>query len=246
MTRASRVALGALLVLAGAVCGFVAAAFLGAHCCVSPDSGLAGPAIVLGYGLLGAAGAGMAALLLSLALPPRGLIGLALPLAGIAAVLAGLGAKLYLQARAQTRAELQQAYARMPAFHATVTDTGNGSQRPFRRMALDWGERAYTVETVATGERRCRLALSGPQAVRMLGALRKVELVLAETPHPCAGTVGPARQELAFVIPERQPPDTRVRLALTAACLVRFPTLGAPLTTARAIHAENGLPSVCD
>jgi hypothetical protein len=67
MGRLTRIALVLVLALASAVTAFVAGAALGAAFLVAPDSGLAGPAEVIGYGLLAA----LVAAVVTLAAAPR-------------------------------------------------------------------------------------------------------------------------------------------------------------------------------
>jgi len=242
MTRGRRVLLGALLALGLAGCAFAAAAVIAARCCVAEGSGLAGPAIVAGYGILGALLGALAGAGLAVVLSPRPLI--------VGTVLAGSGGLLvygallsgYLVARSETAAHLQQAYERLPAFSMELIQLEETDPDSFHSFGADWQARQYTV---AQGSRHCALPLAGADAVELLGALRDVELVLLEDPFPCAGTLGAVVQELAFSIPAPKPPDTAGRLAITAACLERYPNLQRPFAAARRLHRDHGWPADC-
>ena len=74
MTRISHLLVGALFVLAIGVIGFVIRATIGGRCCVPAGSGLAGGAIVFGYGLLGSIVTAVIAVLVARALPPKHLV----------------------------------------------------------------------------------------------------------------------------------------------------------------------------
>lgn len=60
-----RLLLGVLLAIGGGLSAFVAGAVVGARFLVAPGAGLAGPAEVVGYGLLAAAAAMLAAVLVA-------------------------------------------------------------------------------------------------------------------------------------------------------------------------------------
>jgi len=225
------------------ICAAVAGTVVAGHCCVAPGSGLAGPAIALGYGLITAVVAGALAGLLAIFLPPRALVGTALVMGVPATVLGGMTLKGYWEAREQMQAHLQEGYARMPAFRVELTFAEADEKPPFQRIAFDWSARRYTV--TANGQ-RCTAKFTGPQGVAMLGALRSVEGILHEDPYPCAGTLGAVQHELDMSIPEPTSPNSKAKLALTAACLTLYPTLAEPLAVARRIHDDRKQPMRCE
>lgn len=242
MKRRNRALCGLVLTVGLAGGSFALGAVVAARCCVADGSGLAGPAIVVGYGLIAAALGLLAGIGLGFWLPPRALR-IATAVSGtVGAVVFALLGAAYLQSRADTRSHLEQAYAALPAFRLTLTHAHPSAPAPFRRVAVDWGERRYLVED---GRRSCSTALSGAQAVAMLGALRQVEAVMLEDPFPCAGTLGAELHELTFFVPEGTPPNTEGTLRLTAACLERHPGLRAPVDVVGQLHQDNGWPDGC-
>lgn len=241
MTRRRRILLGVLLALGLGGCAFAAGAVIAARCCVSPNSGLAGPAIVAGYGILGGLLGALAGAALAFVLAPRAL--------AIATTLAGTGGLLvygalfsgYLVARSETEAHLQQAYERLPGFRMRLTHHQD-TDVAFAAFSADWQTRQYVVSRDA---RHCTVPLAGAAAVALLGALREVELVMHRDPFPCAGTLGSVVQKLEFSIPSPTPPDVSGKLAITSACLERYPGLGRPFEAAQRLHRDHGWPADC-
>jgi hypothetical protein len=216
-------------VLAFAAMAFVAGAMIAARCCVPAGSGLAGAGIVVGYGILAAGGGALAGLLFGLRLPPRALVILSCVSALVGVPLLGLGLAGYLRSQAELDAHLAEAHERMNPYRVRLRYADTASRPPFTEAIFDWGARR--VEGVAGGQ-ACTWPLAGTDAARMLEALRAVEGVMLEDPFPCAGTLGAVARELEMVIPEHTPPDTRVRLAITEACLALHPALAGPFDTA--------------
>jgi len=242
MNRGQRILFGALLGLGLGGCAFALAAVVAGRCCVPEGSGMAGPAFVLGYGVLGGVVGLLAGMLLAALLRPRVLVTCTV-LAGIggAVVYGGLIAA-YIYARAETRDHLQHAYERLPEFRLRLAHTRAAGVTPFRTFAADWGERGYEV---TTGSRACRADLPGAQAVELLAALREVELVMLDDPFPCAGTLGKVQHELEFFVPAPTSPDAGGKILITGACLQRYAALQAPIEAAARLHAENGWPDGC-
>ena len=130
MGRLTRIALVLVLALASAVTAFGAGAALGAAFLVAPDSGLAGPAEVIGYGLLAA----LVAAVVTLAAAPRlgtrrlGLVTLA---ALAIAVLLSAGLVLrYLDAEASRAGSEPQALPSPRTPVATGAEPGCGEMAP--------------------------------------------------------------------------------------------------------------------
>ena len=247
MNKTKRFLIGLVFVLSIMVIGLVLGMLIAGRCCVPADSGLAGGAIVVGYGVLSAGVGGLIALALAIYLPERWLVGSTVGLALVGTVLGGILGKVYLDARAETAAHLERAYEDMLKYRVTLVHTDAAPARPFQRIRFDWGERSYTV-LGSGGEHNpaCTMRLSGAQGAKMLGALRAVEGVVYRHPAPCAGTPGAVQHELDMFIPEAKPPNSAAKLAITAACLDRYPALAEPFAVARQIHAVNDLPENCD
>jgi len=236
VSRFTRIWIVLLLVPSLLVIGFMLGTMIGAKCCVPQGSGLAGPAIVLGYGVLGAGLALLTGILLAIKLPTAWLLGITLPAGIIGAVLAGILIKVVLDSNAKREEHLKDGYMRMSKFAVTIEPTAVATSRSFEQISFDWGSRSFSV--MGNGQ-KCSEDLSGRQAVRMLGALRGAEGVLLKDPFPCAGTLGDVEQRLSWVIPESLPPDNIGELAITAACLRAYPELGKPLKVAEQIFRDS-------
>ncbi len=238
MTRRKRIVLGVIFVVSLMICGLVVGTWVGGRVFVPPGSGLAGPAIALGYGLLGAGISGLAAFVLSIYLSPGRLLGIVLPVGVVGAVLAVLLGNAHLASRSESAAFLEKAYTELNAFRVTLVDAG----APFQRLEADWNSRRYTA--VANGK-TCSATLSGKEAVALLSALRSVGGVVLKDAYPCAGTPGAAEREIEWYIPEHLPPDTAGKLAITDACASRFPELNEPFDAAARIFRHGDHRKEC-
>ena len=243
MRKATRFGVGLVLVLSLGLIGFMLGMRIGAACCLPQFPGLAGGAIVLGYGLMGAVAAGTLAIPMAIYLPARWLVGTTLVLGVVGGGIAGVILQSYMASRAATAEHMRQAHERMNKFSVTLGFTDRTAARPYTQASFDWGAREYRI--VRDG-RTCSAALTGEQGARMLKALREVGGVMYADPYPCAGTLGAAVRKLDMTIPEATSPPTTARLAITAACLERYPALEAPFTAARDILAERQQPQSCD
>lgn len=242
MNAVHRFALGAVLAIGLGLCCLLLGMFVAGRCCVPPGSGLAGPGIVVGYGVLAGIAGAIAGGVLGFVLPPRRLA-FAAALTGIAggAVLVLLAITV-VKGRAQTEAHLQEAYHRLPAFTLEIAVPADAPPARFERFVADWGNR----EAVVYGDERsagCRASLSGPEAVALLGALREAEGVLYANPDVCAGFAESPLFTLAFFIPEALPPDTRGKVAPGPGCLARWPALATPMEEAE--RQQRGLRRRC-
>ena len=247
MKTTSRFAVGLVLVLSTMVIGLVVGMWIGGRCCTPADSGLAGGAIVMGYGVITAGLLGLIAIPLAVYLPKRGLVPLTVGLALAGGVLGSIIIKAYLHGQAEMAAHLEQSYANMLKYRITLVQTEAVTDQLFNRVTFDWGKRSYAVARMSGGyDQVCSETLTGEQGAQMLGALRGVEGVLHEDPFPCAGTLGAVEYELELFIPERTPPNTEAKLAITAACLERYPALGEPVTVAEEILSDSTLKQACE
>lgn len=224
MTRRGRIALGVVFVFFMAVCGFLAGTVIGARFLVPPGSGLAGPVIAISYGIMGAGLTGVAGIFLAWLLPPKWFVGVAVPVTVAGAIIAVILVNIYIQSETEQQAHLEEAYARMNKFRVTLVHL-NDAYAPFRRMEADWGERRYTATTNDAEPTICTAELSGPEAVKLLEALRGVEGVVLQDEFPCAGSPGAVERELDWFIPEAKPPNSGGKHAITAACAAQYPAL---------------------
>jgi hypothetical protein len=126
MKKLSRILVGLLFVLSVAIIGFVVGMYIGGTCCVPENSGLAGGAIVIGYGLMGAAIAALVALGIARYLPAERLAVVTLITGVVGGVLGGSILKVYLDSRAETEAFMQDAYANLLKFRVELApQSGN-------------------------------------------------------------------------------------------------------------------------
>ena len=244
MTRRRRIILGVVFVFFMLVWGFVAGAYVGGRFFVPRGSGLAGPAIVLGYGVMGAGLAGVIGGLLAYFLPPKWVLGAALPVTIAGVIFTIIFTNIYLDAEAEQQAYLEQAYTKLNKFRLTLVNLKD-EDAPFKRMEADWGERRYTAITHDAEPRTCTATLSGKEAVALLGALREVEAVVLKDEFPCAGTPGAVERELYWFIPEAMPPNSQGKHAITAACVAQYPALGAPFEAAAKIFRRGDHAKDC-
>ena len=215
--------------------GFLIVGRIASDAGVAEGQGLAGGAIILGYALLGALGGLLVGWVLLHLLPagPRRWLTLAsVPVAAVLVVLIAMG---WLHSRAEMDRHLQQAYADMPHFRLELQPGpavgGVSPQRLLADSGAGWLE-------VTTGERVCRTALAGKQAMLLLSALREAELVVYREPEVCKGSQDPITKRLVFDITEALPPATQVDVQITADCLASNPALDAPARTAAAVVAK--------
>jgi hypothetical protein len=244
MTRPGGIILNIAFVFFMAVCGLVAGTYVGGRFFVPPGSGLAGPGIALGYGVIGAALAGIAGGLLARFLPSKWFLGVGVPVAVAGVALTIVVVNAYLRAEAEMAAHLEEAYERLNEFSVTLVHLDDDAA-PFKRMDVNWGERRYTAITNDVGSSTCAAMLSGREAVALLGALREVEGVVLKNPLPCSGTPGAVERELNWFIPEHLPPDSQGKHAITAACAARHPALDKPFEAAAGIFRRGDHAREC-
>ena len=242
MKKTPLLLVGLLFVLAIAVIGFVLGTYIGGTCCLPADSGLAGGAIVVGYGVLGSGIAAVVAALVAKALPPDRLVGITLVVGVVGGIFAGMLLKVYLDSRAQMDAHMQQAYAGMLKFRVALIPKSPAAAQPFRSIAFDWGRKQFKV---TVNNQRCEVELQPEDAALMLGALRDVEGVVYRDPAPCADTAGDVQQLLDMYIPEASGDISKAKLSLTTGCLQKYPLLGEPMKIASDIFKRSDIPAQC-
>lgn len=244
MTRRRRVVLSIVFVFFMMVCGLVAGTYVGGRFFVPPGSGLAGPAIALGYGIIGVGVAAVIGSVLAYVLPPKWFLGAALPVTIVGVVLLIVIVNAYLVAEERKQAHLDEAYKKLNKFRVTLVHVKE-DDAPFKRMEADWGERRYTAAPNEADARTCTAALSGAEAVALLGALREVEAIVLKDAFPCAGTLGEVERQLDWFIPEATPPDSQGKHAITTACLEQYPALQTPFEAAADIFLNGDHAKEC-
>lgn len=223
MQTRSRILIGILLVVGMALCSLVAGMLIGSRF-VPPGSGLAGPAIAAGYGMVAALLGGSVAVLMAARLSRPWLIRTTIPVAILGGLCLALLTWSYLQSKAEQQAHLAEAYRRLPAFRLRIANS-SAHRDGFIAFSADWAERFHAVKM---DSRECADELTGPDAVRLLGALRELGGVMLRHGTPCEGLGSEPLYEIEWRIDETRSPESIGRLSVNALCLERHPALGAP------------------
>lgn len=205
---------------------------------VAQGQGLAGGAIVVGYGLLGALFAFAAAWTVPQRWLPKTLVVLALPAVLVCALML-LG---YLHSRAQLDTHLQQAYEQLPPFVVTIEPGPTLDGLPTERFEADWHTRQVSLWTPSG---ICRAPLEGEQAVLLLTAVRNAEAVTYQNPTPCAGQLQHPVGSLSFSIQEATAGVSKAQTQLSERCLQRFAALAAPGEAAQQVVSERKFAPQC-
>lgn len=243
MANIRQVLLKGLLVLSSMVIGLAVGTIMGARCCVAPGSGMAGPVIAIGYGVMGAVALGAIAFLFARKLNPAYLIRLTVPVTVIGSVLFGLMLTGYFKSREENAQHLAEAYANMNRFWVKMAWLDKDGQADFFQSAeFDWHAATYSVQY---HDRRCAAVPEGPHAVAMLTALREAEGVVYRDPKPCAGSEGRVVATLRYEITEAMPHNNSADLKLTEQCLRQHPGLRMPFAAMRELAAQNPLQVKC-
>jgi hypothetical protein len=237
MSRSQRLVLGVLFALALALCAFVPGMWVGGQT-VDEHAGLAGGAIVFMTGLLISAAALVVGAILAYVLSARLLQALTI-IAGIPAVLVvifiGHG---YLNYARERDAFHDDQIANLPPITLSLSQTEAVAGRAFAEIEYDTAQMRYIV--TSTNGALCTedLPAQSRDKVRLLTALRNVEILLARQPAPCAD--GVVLHRAHFRIREAQPPDTAGTVDMTSVCLEEHPELRALVTVAKAVFEANG------
>jgi hypothetical protein len=230
MADRRRLLRGAVLSIGLTLGCFVLGMFVAGRCCVPPGSGLAAAGIVIGYGALAGIGGLISGVVLGMALPVRVLGPVAVGAGVLGTVVMGSLIAVVLQGRSASRAHLQEAYDRLPAFTLNIAIPRGAPESPFERFSVDWGRREVVIVAGATS---CRASLDGPQGVAFLSAVRAAEGVLYAEPQACADDRGEPSYSLTFEVLEALPPPTRGDVSPGESCLQLWPALDAPMAEAR-------------
>lgn len=185
MNRKKRTLFGILLTLAFAISFFMLGAFLAGKLGMAKSQGLAGGAIVLGYGLIAGIIGIILGVVLSRFLSARWLVTLCIFFGLVASVLFWRIFTAVSDSRSQSRAQLEQAYDNFPKFQVLIVQSDRSHYLSFERMQMDWANRNYQLS--ADGK-QCTVEMSGEQALKMLSALRPKENTVLDEAFPCAAS----------------------------------------------------------
>ncbi len=208
-----RILLAAATFLVGSLIGALAAGrFL-----VPAGSGLAGPAIALGYGLVAGVGAAVILWVLSGRWSERFARLALLPIGGLGLLSLALVGWAYVVAHRQQSEALQEAYARLPEFEIQLRFDDAVPDRRFTVLAHDSRQQRLTVRRRDGG--KCSTHIEGMDEVRLLESLRGVEGLAHRDARPCAPVGARPEFSLTFTVAEARPPATHVEIEGPVACL---------------------------
>lgn len=221
----SRVGWQILLLLAAAWLGFVAGTAVGGRFLVPEGSGLAAPAIALGYGLIGLVAALVAAILMAWKAPTGLLRGSALTGSVLSLVVIGLIAVGIVRSQSEHRTRTGMDRPLPPASPLAVeaTQADSVAMRHFRRMEIDG--QGWRARWVAVGPEAARLTgtMTAAEVEALLAAVAGVEARWAEERPLCPSAEAPAPHVYRWRPAEGG--DWR-RVAADEACLQAEPALG--------------------
>lgn len=226
-----------LFVLSALICGLAVGTLIGGAYLVPKGSGLAGPFMALGYGVIGAVLAAAAALIPTFRMRGRTFLWVAAPTIVAGLVLAGLIGYRALQTRSEQQSYLAQQHASLPPFSLVYEVLVPQADAPFTRFDFDSSTREFLVERAEGAYCRGSVDPASEEKVTLLVALRHVEELLARTPSPCPGG-GETLANLSFHISEHKPPDTRGEVAITGACLARHSELADLVESVEAVYRQ--------
>jgi len=225
----SRAPLTVLLALALAFLGLAAGTVLAGAWLVPEGSGLAGPAIALAYGLLGAVAALAGGVILGIRASIRTLRAATVATALGAIVVFGLLTWSFLTARAERIAAREQAHEALTPFQRpyemtlrVFAEAGGGLDFPFSEIRIEQTEtsRSATWETLGADPDRCRAQAPPLAAIDVAAALQQVNGTLRSAFRPCtANEDEPALAQVQWHIPALASDEPSGVMRITAGCL---------------------------
>ena len=157
-----------IIMLGFAVPGLLLGALYAGKSGATEGAGLAGGAIVLGYGLIGAVAAALIGLLISLRLPDAMLPRTA-ALMGVLFVGFAIYATVRIRSAQNARLDPPEAYDGIPRFTLTLERTENADPVLAKRLTVDSQERRWT--SVLPDGRVCSAQASAAPLLKAAGAL---------------------------------------------------------------------------
>lgn len=232
--------LRALLVPALAILGLVAGLFAGMWA-VPKDTGLAGGAIVVGYGAVGLALALIAGILMAVLAAPAALrlsALIAVPLAVAAAI--AIGILIWLNGRPP--GDPESAYAGLPSYRVTLEQITITDPYLATRVEIDTGERTWRTQLpdsrVCTGVLRAEVQKFVADALGRFVA--QSDRIRAE----CGGE--PATQRLAWRFEPRDGQPADGEFSFSQACSDATPALGAFVAALRLAPSKVDSGPACE
>ncbi len=223
LDEAPRLILGVLLGVTLALIGFPLGVALGGIYLVPLGSGLAGPTIALSYGLVAVVITSVLSVVLAMYLPRPTLLAAAyMSLGGAFVAVLGVGVRWL-----QLQRHEQQALTASPgdtAFRLEMQVADAVSNRVFRSISIDAGERTVRVVSVADS-RRCRSPLASDQYQGLLEVLQPVDRLLSEGADLCPDMTA-VEYTLEWTFQGAKAASPPARLQLSGECLSSRLALG--------------------
>ncbi|GJL82653.1 MAG: hypothetical protein DHS20C01_22870 [marine bacterium B5-7] len=238
MKRPARTFTIFVFVICAMACGFGIAAWTGARYMVPPGSGLAGPLMVLGYGIVGALIGGGCGFILGIKLPPRTFRLLAFPVIIAGFILIAVISVKFLKSQAEQNAYLDEQLASLPPFKLDLKYSGQGDLAPFQSFAYDSSSGRFVTTTNEGDSCQGQIAGTSKAKVTMLAALRHVEIRLANDPQLCTNKTAEPLARLTFTITEHLPPATTGDVRLTSECLTDAVEIEDAISSIAAVHEQ--------
>ena len=191
---------GALLVASLLWIGLVTGVVVGGQFFVPAGSGLAGPAIALGYGIAGAIVAGVLAAVMARSLSVSLVRGIAIAalIVGAASIAYGAYALANAQAERDAAAGLDQPLPPASDFVLTASIDEQDDMRRYREIDIDG--RTWEARWTAVGPEAmaCTVRLTAAEAVAVETQLGYLESRMADLPLPCESRGEPVLYRLRW------------------------------------------------
>jgi hypothetical protein len=182
-----------LLVVALLWIGLAVGTAVGGWYFLPPGSGLAGPAMALGYGVIGAVAAGVLAGVLARTLPVRLVRGIAIVALLLDAASVAFGAYRMASAQAERNAAagLDQPLPPASNFVLTAAVDEQDDMRRYREITIDG--RTWEAQWIAVGPgaETCTVRLTGAEAAAVETQLGYLESRTKDLPGVCEGRIEP-------------------------------------------------------
>ncbi len=227
-----------ILSVSVAIVGLFAGTMLGGWYLVPAGSGMAGPAIALGYGLAAAAGSAVLAAIGSAYLSARRVRGIALATGAVAVALLGLGVAGYLRSQAALY-DADEAYAGLPSYRLVVERVVVRDPVLSPRVAIDTERRIW--EIALPDGRVCRGNLRAAAQARVGEAALALAALARSSGAICDGNE-PVEQRLQLTLPGERPID----IGVSPLCVEQQPLLARAMREARNVNLRADSDVECD
>jgi len=219
-----------ILSVSVAVVGLFAGTMLGGWYLVPAGSGMAGPAIALGYGLAAAVGSGVLAAIGSAYLPARRVRGIALATGAVASALLALGVAGYLRSKAALY-DADEAYAGLPRYRLVVERVVVRDPVLSPRVVIDTDRRIW--EIALPDGRICQGNLRAAAQARIGEAALALAALARSGSAICDGGEA-VEQRLQLTLPGEL--DRPIDIAVSPLCIERQPLLARAMREARNVN----------